>query len=192
MIKIDLNTGIFEKVYNRSNEVYNQILFIPQHNQYYLFGFERMKFSNRYFVRILNEHLIEIGEKAIEEFSSDVEYSPKEDLFYIRFLHDHTVKALKCDFSTVVKEFTTKTVTTIIKGNHSQREVIDSIHGYITGFSLSEDLLLSISYAHAVVVFDKDGKEIRTFPMLLGSARFMGNGNELIVKGNIYKISTKN
>ena len=188
LIKIDLRDGSYEKLYNRPREVYNQILFVNQHNLYYLFGFERGK-ENRYFVRIFNIDFVKINEIGIEDYASQVEFSPKEDLFYIHFLSDCSVKAVTKDFARIVKEITSETTTKIIKGNNYQREFITSIYSYMSSLSLGkESLYLSIAYGEAVVLFDNMGMQQRIFPILCGSARFLNNDDEIIIKGEIYKI----
>lgn len=189
LVKINLLDGSYKKIYCRPNEVYGQIHYVKQHNLYYLFGFERGS-TNRYFVRILDSNLVECNEIRLEEFPSQVEYSPKEDLFYIRYLSDFSVKVITKDFSKTIREISSRTTTEIIKGNHSQREVTSSVYGYLSGFSLSRDsLFLAIAYGNAVVIFDDKGKEQRVFPMLCGSARFLNNGDEVIIKGDIYIIT---
>ncbi|MDP2425279.1 MAG: hypothetical protein U1C51_05245 [Candidatus Izemoplasmatales bacterium] len=188
LVKIDLADGSYENIYSRLNEVYSQIHFVKQHNLYYLFGFERGS-SNRYFVRILNSDFVECNEIELENSPSQVEYSPKEDLFYINYLGNYSVKVLSKDFSKTIKEISSQTITETIKGKHSKREVTSSVYGYIIGFSLSTDTLyLAITYVTAVVVFDDTGKEQRVFPMLCGSARFLNNSDEIMIKGDIYRI----
>jgi len=190
-MKIKLSDGSYERIYNQPRESYTQIIFVPQHNCYYLFGFERAK-ENRFFVRMFNLDFIEIDEIVLDEYISHVEYSPIEDLFYLKFLQDYSIKAVDRTFSHVVKEISSETVTEIIKGNHSQREVVTSKYGYMSGFSLSkETLFMSISYGQAVVIFDNKGKEQKIFPMLCGNAHFFDGLNEVIIKGEIYQFSVE-
>lgn len=189
LMKIKLSDGSYEKIYNQPRENYTQITFVPQHNCYYLFGFERGK-ENRFFVRMFNLDFIEIDEISLDDYTSQVEYSPIEDLFYLKFLQDYSIKAVDRTFSHVIREISSETVTKIIKGNHSQRDVVTSKYGYMSGFSLSKDtLFMSIAYGQAVVIFDNKGKEQKIIPMLCGSAHFFDGLDEIIVKGEIYQFS---
>lgn len=189
IMKINLKDGSYEKIYYQPRENYTQITFVPQHNCYYLFGFVRGK-EYRDFVRVFNLDFIKTDEVAIEGFTSQVEYSPLEDLFYLKFLSDYSIKVFDRTFLHVVKEISSETVTKVIKGNHSQREVVSSKYGYMSAFSLSVGTLFcSIAYGQAVVIFDNKGKEQRVFPMLGGNAEFFDGLNEVIVKGEIYQFS---
>ena len=190
--KIDLKDGTYIKIDVPPLCNIRQILYVKEHKRYYLFGFKRPENvyrRNTDFIRVYNHKFEEAKYIELPYFFSQVEYSPKEDLFYTRSIGGYAVEVYKKSFKKVVKTYSSETKVKVIKGNHSQREEIHSIYSYLSGFSLNTNTLnIGISYSEAIVILNSKSNELRVFPMSHGFVNLSSIDDEVLINGEVYKI----
>lgn len=191
ILKIDLKDGSYKKINIPPFCVFTQILYVKEHKQYYLFGYERTsKYKSTDFIRCYNQDFEELKYIEMPNSYSQVVYSPKEDLFYTRSISGYAVQVFRKNFKEVVKVYSSETKIKVIKGNHSQREETHSIYSYSSGFSLNKNTLnIGIAYAEAIVIMNNDAKELGVYPMSLGTVNLSNIDDELFLNGKIYKIT---
>jgi len=189
VVKINLHTGTYQTLDFLPKSGLTTILYVKEHQQYYLWGFHR-GIQNEFFVKIFDLNWTELKHFDFTFYVTHVEYSSKEDAFYFQFLTDPYVYKFNHDLSEIQDKILVEEEYKTIQMFGQRKQVLISKYGFTFGFSLNKiNLMLAIQYQNAIVIINQDKTVQKVVKFQNGQyVRFTDAGDEVVIHNEVFSV----
>lgn len=102
--RIHVKEGTIETIFQPDNCVFKRVSYIKEKGIYLFTGFERTRYDNKHFVIEYNEDTMEFKRIDTPQDFRSFYYHPSLDAFIVNGLGERSIKLIKSDYTTVIKE----------------------------------------------------------------------------------------